>query len=289
MLMAARIDCYPWRSWQSEGNIDKTLFERKPDNDHSLTEKGREQARECGRRLRLKMRDEPVYFQVSPYRRTRETLEMILTSFVDENGDAIPFSKFSRREAQRAEERASHGGDDDDNGESESHGSECGSPIQGSARGPGAAQGSAPICRSAYLRVRSKSIEDMLMSASGDSGEVAKSGGIFCWPCSGRYKVLRRRTCSTPPLSVVSLQKWSLLRQGVRSQWLSERCVLLRERHLDPGAHRTGPLAQVREDARLREQEFGNYQVPRPPLTPCTGRGTRRVRLVRGEGRGVST
>jgi hypothetical protein len=285
--MAARIDCYPWRSWQSEGNIDKTLFERKPDNDHSLTEKGREQARECGRRLRLKMRDEPVYFQVSPYRRTRETLEMILTSFVDENGDAIPFSKFSRREAQRAEERASHGGDDDDNGESESHGSECGSPIQGSARGPGAAQGSAPICRSAYLRVRSKSIEDMLMSASGDSGEVAKSGGIFCWPCSGRYKVLRRRTCSTPPLSVVSLQKWSLLRQGVRSQWLSERCVLLRERHLDPGAHRTGP--QVREDARLREQEFGNYQVPRPPLTPCTGRGTRRVRLVRGEGRGVST
>ena len=26
---------------QSEGNVDKSLFERKPDNDHCLTDKGR--------------------------------------------------------------------------------------------------------------------------------------------------------------------------------------------------------------------------------------------------------
>jgi broad specificity phosphatase PhoE len=71
------------RHGESEGNIDKTLFERLPDYEHSLTPKGRAQAREAGRKLAAMIGDESVYFQVSPYRRTRETLKEILRSFVD--------------------------------------------------------------------------------------------------------------------------------------------------------------------------------------------------------------
>ena len=51
---------------QSEGNVDKSLFERKPDNDHCLTDKGRLQAIQAGRNLRMETKDEAVYFQVVP-------------------------------------------------------------------------------------------------------------------------------------------------------------------------------------------------------------------------------
>eukprot|EP00961_Rhodomonas_salina_P114647 1542295-Rhodomonas_salina.1 len=64
------------RHGESEGNIDKSLFERKPDNDHTLTDNGRMQALRAGRWLRQLVGDEEVYFQVSPYRRTRETLQV---------------------------------------------------------------------------------------------------------------------------------------------------------------------------------------------------------------------
>lgn len=41
------------RHGESEGNVDKTLFERKPDNMHSLTQTGAEQAREVSARASI--------------------------------------------------------------------------------------------------------------------------------------------------------------------------------------------------------------------------------------------
>lgn len=62
------------RHGESEGNLDRTLFERKPDHAHALTARGRAQARAAGRRLRQMLGDEGVWVYVSPYLRTRQTL-----------------------------------------------------------------------------------------------------------------------------------------------------------------------------------------------------------------------
>ena len=63
------------RHAESEGNVDETMYTRKPDHRIELTDKGKAQAREAGKRLRdLLGPDETVYVHVSPYLRTMQTL-----------------------------------------------------------------------------------------------------------------------------------------------------------------------------------------------------------------------
>ena len=63
------------RHAESEGNVDETMYQRKPDHRIELTEKGKKQARAAGVALKeLLEPDEQVYVYVSPYVRTMQTL-----------------------------------------------------------------------------------------------------------------------------------------------------------------------------------------------------------------------
>ncbi|KAL6861663.1 hypothetical protein ACP4OV_017363 [Aristida adscensionis] len=74
------------RHGESEGNVDESAYTRVPDPKIGLTAKGWRDADACGRRLRDLVSsgagdDWKVYFYVSPYRRTLETLRGIGRSF----------------------------------------------------------------------------------------------------------------------------------------------------------------------------------------------------------------
>ena len=63
------------RHAESEGNVDETMYMRKPDHRIELTEKGKRQAREAGEQLKnLLGPNETLYVYVSPYLRTMQTL-----------------------------------------------------------------------------------------------------------------------------------------------------------------------------------------------------------------------
>ena len=55
------------RHGESQANVDKYLFGRVPDYTIELTEKGHEQAREAGKRLKELVKEESIYFYVSPF------------------------------------------------------------------------------------------------------------------------------------------------------------------------------------------------------------------------------
>ncbi|KAJ4837072.1 hypothetical protein Tsubulata_008449 [Turnera subulata] len=74
------------RHGQSEGNVDEAVYTRVADPKIPLTDKGRAQAKECGKKMREMIErdgadDWKVYFYVSPYRRTRETLQNLAQAF----------------------------------------------------------------------------------------------------------------------------------------------------------------------------------------------------------------
>ncbi|KAJ0964302.1 hypothetical protein J5N97_029424 [Dioscorea zingiberensis] len=74
------------RHGQSEGNVDESVYTRVPDPRIGLTAKGREDAEACGRRIRELVAsdgadDWKVYFYVSPYQRTLETLRGVGRAF----------------------------------------------------------------------------------------------------------------------------------------------------------------------------------------------------------------
>lgn len=69
------------RHGESEANVDKYLFGRVPDYTIELTEKGRQQALEAGRKLKQLVNDESLYFYVSPFWRARSTFECVASSF----------------------------------------------------------------------------------------------------------------------------------------------------------------------------------------------------------------
>lgn len=74
------------RHGESEGNVDECVYTRVADPKIALTEKGKLQAKECGKRLRGIIEqdganDWKVYFYVSPYRRTHETLQNLARAF----------------------------------------------------------------------------------------------------------------------------------------------------------------------------------------------------------------
>ena len=69
------------RHGESQANVDKYLFGRVPDYTIELTDKGREQAREAGKRLKELVQDESLYFYVSPFWRARSTFECVAAAF----------------------------------------------------------------------------------------------------------------------------------------------------------------------------------------------------------------
>lgn len=73
------------RHGESEGNVDKNIYEQKPDYALELTERGMQQAKEAGKKLREMIGDEKTAFFVSPFWRTRMTFENIASELKKEN------------------------------------------------------------------------------------------------------------------------------------------------------------------------------------------------------------
>ena len=65
------------RHGQSAANVDTSIYERVPDYRIPLTELGRAQAREAGRRVRAQLAGERACIYVSPYLRAHQTLEAL--------------------------------------------------------------------------------------------------------------------------------------------------------------------------------------------------------------------
>lgn len=74
------------RHGQSQGNVDECVYTRVADPRVMLTEQGIAEAEECGRQIRRRIErdgadDWKVYFYVSPYRRSLETLRNLAKAF----------------------------------------------------------------------------------------------------------------------------------------------------------------------------------------------------------------
>lgn len=70
------------RHGESEGNIDKTLYAKIPDNKIGLTQEGINQAKEAALKMvKLLEKDNKVKFFVSPYKRTKQTYHEINNVF----------------------------------------------------------------------------------------------------------------------------------------------------------------------------------------------------------------
>src|SRR4051812_43829167 len=82
------------RHAQSEGNRDKTIHQTLADHKVGLTPEGHQQALEAGEKLRALLRpDDTLHFFISPYRRTRETTEGILTGLTSNDPAPSPFQR----------------------------------------------------------------------------------------------------------------------------------------------------------------------------------------------------
>ncbi|KAH8175623.1 histidine phosphatase superfamily (branch 1) domain-containing protein [Sarocladium implicatum] len=82
------------RHAQSEGNKNREIHQSIPDHRVKLTQDGWSQAHEAGRRLRSLLRpDDTLHFFTSPYRRTRETTEGILTTLTSDEEEPSPFRR----------------------------------------------------------------------------------------------------------------------------------------------------------------------------------------------------
>jgi hypothetical protein len=74
------------RHGESEGNVDESVYTRVPDPKIGLTKRGKVQAEECGQRIKSMIEKDSdenwqLYFYVSPYRRTLETLQSLARPF----------------------------------------------------------------------------------------------------------------------------------------------------------------------------------------------------------------
>ncbi|KAG0652471.1 Broad-range acid phosphatase DET1 [Hyphodiscus hymeniophilus] len=84
------------RHAQSEGNKNRDIHQTIPDHRVKLTSEGWTQAHEAGRRLRSLLRaDDTLHFFTSPYRRTRETTEGILSTLTSDEPSPSPFPRHS--------------------------------------------------------------------------------------------------------------------------------------------------------------------------------------------------
>jgi broad specificity phosphatase PhoE len=92
------------RHAQSEGNKNRDIHQMIPDHRVKLTDEGKKQAEDAGRRLRSMLNpDDTIQFFTSPYRRTRETTEGILSSLTSDTQEDGP-SPFPRNTIKVFEE-----------------------------------------------------------------------------------------------------------------------------------------------------------------------------------------
>lgn len=73
------------RHGESEGNVDHSVYNIKPDYSVELTKKGIQQAFEVGKQLKELLKNESVQFYVSPFFRTRQTFLGISQHFTNFN------------------------------------------------------------------------------------------------------------------------------------------------------------------------------------------------------------
>ncbi|CCD46621.1 hypothetical protein ACHAPC_004275 [Botrytis cinerea] len=84
------------RHAQSEGNKNRDIHQTIPDHRVKLTPEGWTQAHEAGLQLRNLLRpDDTLHFFTSPYRRTRETTEGILSTLTSDSPSPSPFPRHS--------------------------------------------------------------------------------------------------------------------------------------------------------------------------------------------------
>jgi Histidine phosphatase superfamily (branch 1) len=70
------------RHGESEGNKNENVYANVPDHAIGLTDKGCEQSRLCGERLKQIIdSDESIMFYYSPFRRSKQTCEIISQAF----------------------------------------------------------------------------------------------------------------------------------------------------------------------------------------------------------------
>lgn len=69
------------RHGESQGNVDKTMYETTPDYKLRLTENGVNQAKVCGNTLKNLIKEDSCFFYVSPFWRTRDTFNNIKLAF----------------------------------------------------------------------------------------------------------------------------------------------------------------------------------------------------------------
>ncbi|KAF1809795.1 phosphoglycerate mutase-like protein [Eremomyces bilateralis CBS 781.70] len=94
------------RHAQSEGNKNRQIHQYIPDHRVKLTAEGWKQAEEAGRRLRSLLKpDDTIQFFTSPYRRTRETAQGILSTLTtSDQSDPCGPSPFQRENIKVYEE-----------------------------------------------------------------------------------------------------------------------------------------------------------------------------------------
>lgn len=73
------------RHGQSLGNVDPSTYNVTPDAKITLSEMGKSQAMDAGKKIKEMIQGESVVFYVSPFLRCKETLDQILLSFNNRN------------------------------------------------------------------------------------------------------------------------------------------------------------------------------------------------------------
>lgn len=82
----------------SMANNNYDILQRIPDNKIHLAEKGIQQAKEAGKRLKKLLGNESIQFYVSPYNRTKETYENILESLKSNYSEVIYLGSLREQE-----------------------------------------------------------------------------------------------------------------------------------------------------------------------------------------------
>ena len=86
------------RHGNSMANNDYNILQNVPDNKIHLSEKGIQQAKEAGKRLKKLIGNESIQFYVSPYTRTKETYQNILESLKSNYSSTLYLSSLREQE-----------------------------------------------------------------------------------------------------------------------------------------------------------------------------------------------